>query len=773
MHHLSRGARALGGLLGHGEDVLDVGGHVVGAFGLFPGLGGNAHDQLVELAGHAVDVFQRLAGRVGQLRTFHHTARRALHGGHRIVGVGLNGLDQRGNPPRGIAGAFREALHLLGHHREATSGLTGRCGLNGGVQSQHVGLLGNVRDQLRDLADFLRGLAQPLDALGRLLDRIADRVHTGDVVLHRRQTLLGRLTAQARHLGRGLRLCRHLVDSVGHAQHGLAGRADLMQLLFRGRQQVGGGLVHRTGGVGHASRRRLHLSDQVAQLFHGVVHRVGDRAGDVFRHRGLLGQVAFSDRGQLVHQSQNRRLVGVVDALGLLLLGLGLAALCLGQRGAFGLIGHEQAQETKGADDQRHQRHHQEEDQPPTGTGGRLQLGGRLLQAFAQRLGVVEHRGLRLARRHQALQIAQNGRGLNPGLLVLLQQRLQALLQLRILRGAQAQLGAAADQRLGDQLEGVQVLAEQEHGLGADAFLRQELVGALADALSQHDELTDGRDLTRRRTDLQRLGRHRFGGFEQVAGLAVDRTQRLAHLGQDLFLGLHDLAVLLGPLDQRLERLQRRLYRGRGDRQRAFAGAQVGDDAGQGADGLPQLAEGRRVAHQGRRHGLRHALGVHQRLAGGPHLGRTAVRAGQHKADRHRGAHQTQHDEAGEDQLAVAPEQLANLVAARARLALQHAGRVGRLRGRPEAHGADGKVAGSPRLGRHRLGNDGLGRVGQRRHVRAGKRRLRASRGVERRAVRVDGRVRRLRRGGHRRLGFGLSSDLVQQVHLTLVLQCS
>jgi hypothetical protein len=59
----------------------------------------------------------------------------------------------------------------------------------------------------------------------------------------------------------------------------------------------------------------------------------------------------------------------------------------------------------------------------------------------------------------------------------------------------QAQLGAAVEQGLGDQLEGVQVLAQQEHGLGAHALLRQEFVGALADALGQHHQLADRGDL--------------------------------------------------------------------------------------------------------------------------------------------------------------------------------------------------------------------------------------------------------------------------------------
>ena len=91
--------------------------------------------------------------------------------------------------------------------------------------------------------------------------------------------------------------------------------------------------------------------DQRAQLLDGVVDRVGDRAGDVLGDRRLLRQVAFGDALQLVHQPQNRRLVGVVDALGFLLLAFGLEAPRLRERGALALLRDVQAQEAGAAED--------------------------------------------------------------------------------------------------------------------------------------------------------------------------------------------------------------------------------------------------------------------------------------------------------------------------------------------------------------------------------------------------------------------------------------
>ena len=72
-----------------------------------------------EFLRHLADADQRHAGLIGQLGTAHHTLRTALHGRHRIVRVGLNGLDQGRDLARGLGRAFSQTLHLFGNHREA------------------------------------------------------------------------------------------------------------------------------------------------------------------------------------------------------------------------------------------------------------------------------------------------------------------------------------------------------------------------------------------------------------------------------------------------------------------------------------------------------------------------------------------------------------------------------------------------------------------------------------------------------------------------------
>ena len=69
-----------------------------------------------------------------------------------------------------------ERLDLLGDHRKAAAGFAGARGLDGGVERQQVGLLGDRGDQLGDVADAVRRLRQFGDArvgLLRLIDRLA------------------------------------------------------------------------------------------------------------------------------------------------------------------------------------------------------------------------------------------------------------------------------------------------------------------------------------------------------------------------------------------------------------------------------------------------------------------------------------------------------------------------------------------------------------------------------------------------------------------------
>jgi len=54
-----------------------------------------------------------------------------------------------------------QVLHFRGHHREALAGVSGPGRLDGGVQGQQVGLVGDVGNQGDDVADLLGRSASP------------------------------------------------------------------------------------------------------------------------------------------------------------------------------------------------------------------------------------------------------------------------------------------------------------------------------------------------------------------------------------------------------------------------------------------------------------------------------------------------------------------------------------------------------------------------------------------------------------------------------------
>ena len=260
----------------------------------------------------------------------------------------------------------------------------------------------------------------------------------------------------------------------------------------------------------------------------------------------------------------------------------------------------------------------------------------------AQRFAVGVDGSLCLAGGDQALQVAQNGAGLGAGLFVELDQCLDLLAGLGVARGGQAQFAAAAQQAFGDFLERVQVLAQQEHGLGAHAFGGLEFVGRLADTLGQHHELAGSGDFRRAGALLQLQRGDGFGDLQQVRGLPVDGAQRVADLGQDLLLVHHHLGALLGALHQRRDLGQ---FIGIGAAQRAHAHGVVARGNGahvarQHAGAVLHVHKGGCRARQRLRDRLGQTLRLHQRLAGGGQLLRRAVGLAQGPGRRqHQGQH--------------------------------------------------------------------------------------------------------------------------------------
>ena len=100
----------------------------------------------------------------------------------RQVGLADQGADLVGNRP----GHVGQLADLLGHHRETPARLAGLGGLDGGVQGEHVGLVGDADDLGHRLGDAARldlQVLQLLQGAAQLAAEAADlRVHLGGQV---------------------------------------------------------------------------------------------------------------------------------------------------------------------------------------------------------------------------------------------------------------------------------------------------------------------------------------------------------------------------------------------------------------------------------------------------------------------------------------------------------------------------------------------------------------------------------------------------------------
>src|SRR5438094_144511 len=81
---------------------------------------------------------------------------------------------------QGVQVLVGQGLDLAGHHGEALAVLPGARRLNGGIERQQIGLLGDVVDGGDDLADGLGLLSQGQDILGSGLDLLLDLVQGTD-----------------------------------------------------------------------------------------------------------------------------------------------------------------------------------------------------------------------------------------------------------------------------------------------------------------------------------------------------------------------------------------------------------------------------------------------------------------------------------------------------------------------------------------------------------------------------------------------------------------
>src|SRR5579884_989945 len=97
-----------------------------------------------------------------------------------MLGLSLDVLNHLRNFFRCLRRALCELAHFIGDDSESASLLTRPRGFDRSVESEKIGLVGDVVDDTDDFANLLRALAQLFDLLRGVAHRVSDRAHAGE-----------------------------------------------------------------------------------------------------------------------------------------------------------------------------------------------------------------------------------------------------------------------------------------------------------------------------------------------------------------------------------------------------------------------------------------------------------------------------------------------------------------------------------------------------------------------------------------------------------------
>ena len=174
--------------------------------------------------------------------------------------------------PRWRGGLAGQRLDLAGHHRKAAAGLAGARRLDGGVERQQIGLLGDVGDELDHVAD----------ALGRLVELLDRR----DWCARPRSTAFSAMAFDCA-TWRSISLTEADSSSAAEAMSRTLAEASAEAAVARA--VLARGVV---GGAGKLGRGRQHLIGDAAELGERRFD-LGGEARDLGRHLLLALRARF------------------------------------------------------------------------------------------------------------------------------------------------------------------------------------------------------------------------------------------------------------------------------------------------------------------------------------------------------------------------------------------------------------------------------------------------------------------------------------------------
>ncbi|MCY1432525.1 hypothetical protein D9M71_485260 [compost metagenome] len=193
---------------------------------------------LVELLDDAKQAVDRLM----QLQVFVRSALRqaqavvdilhaTFHEGHGLAGFALQAFDHFPDVLGGVGRALCQRTYFIGDHGKTAAMFTGASGLDGRVEREQVGLVGDVGDKAGEGADLDHALVQLLHAGRRTCHHIANRLGTR---LHCFELLAGTQY--------------YLVHGFFHLFGGQRGLLDFAQLTFDDDHHAVNRIGHFAGG---------------------------------------------------------------------------------------------------------------------------------------------------------------------------------------------------------------------------------------------------------------------------------------------------------------------------------------------------------------------------------------------------------------------------------------------------------------------------------------------------------------------------------------------
>ncbi len=191
------------------------------------------HVAVVDLGDALRNALQRLPCGLSQGLRVAGQGAAVAHGPHGLIGAGLDTADHGFDFAGGRLGSGSQRPHFVCHHRKAATLLTCTRSLDGGVEGQQIGLLGDPTDHVQYLPDLT-------DAPGELFDHGGRTADLGTDGIDRIHRIAGLITTGSR-VGAGLSgrfrrrhgVTRDLFDRSGHLVHSRSGLLNLIVLTYQ------------------------------------------------------------------------------------------------------------------------------------------------------------------------------------------------------------------------------------------------------------------------------------------------------------------------------------------------------------------------------------------------------------------------------------------------------------------------------------------------------------------------------------------------------------